>query len=49
MKKYTNITDKDKPENKDKIVLSNEAYALAEWLENLTNKIENVSQRLNNG
>lgn len=33
--KYVNVLDKDKPENKDKIVLGNDAFAVCEFLEQL--------------
>ncbi len=44
--KYTALAEKDKIENKDKIVISNEAYALGELLEQIFNKLEHL--RLSN-
>lgn len=38
--KYTNTKDKDKEENKDKTTLSDDAYAIVEYVEHLVNKIE---------
>jgi len=37
--KYCNTKDKDKPENKEKIVLTNESFALIEILNELAFKI----------
>lgn len=35
---YTNTADSDKPGNEDKIVLSNDAYAVCEYLEKIYTK-----------
>lgn len=43
--KYTSTTDKDKIENKDKIVLTDESYALLEALYRLSNSIERLRLR----
>ena len=40
--KYTNEKEKEKPEEKGKIVLSNDAFALGEVLEELRQKLEHL-------
>ena len=45
MEKYTTVAVAALPENKDKLVVSNDAYALAEMIDSLIRKIEQV--RLN--
>ena len=40
--KYVSEHEKTKPENKDKLVLPNEFYALCESFEELINKIEEL-------
>lgn len=42
--KYCNTKDKDKPENKDKIVLPDESYALLEVLNDLAFKIGRIKK-----
>lgn len=38
--RYTNTTDKDKIENKDKTVLSDDSYAIAEILNSILKRLE---------
>ena len=38
--KYTSITDKDIIENKDKKIISDDAFALGDIIQQLINKIE---------
>jgi len=45
--KYTNTTEKDKECNKDKIILSDDAYAVCDFIEILVNKIEHIRLSLN--
>ena len=40
--KYTNETDKNKPENKDKFVLSDEVYIVGEVLDEIANKLSRI-------
>lgn len=40
--KYTNTKDKDKDENKDKTVLSDDAFALGELLDTISIKLTNI-------
>lgn len=44
--KYCNTKDKNKPENQDKTILSDDAYSIAETVDNLINKIEHVRMGL---
>lgn len=45
MKKYTSISEKEKPENKEKIVISDDAFAICDYIEQLIMKLENISQK----
>ena len=40
--KYTNTIEKDKEENKKKVILSNDAFAICEFIENLIKKVEHT-------
>ena len=40
--KYIPTSEKSKPENKDKKVLSDDAFAICEFIEHLINKIEHT-------
>lgn len=40
MEKYTTQEDKEKPENKNKKVISNDAFAIADFLERLIKLID---------
>lgn len=40
--KYTSESEKSKPENKDKKVITDDAYAIAEIINALINKIEHL-------
>lgn len=40
--RYTSISEQTLPENKDKIVLSDDAYAISEMLSDLTVKLEQL-------
>ena len=40
--KYTSVSEKSKPENKDKKVITDDAYALAEVIDQLIKKIEHL-------
>lgn len=42
MDKYTTLSEKDKLENKDKKVISDDAYAIADLISDLKNKIEHL-------
>ncbi len=44
--KYTNLTEKAKEKNKNKIELSNDAYAICEFIENLINKMEHARRSM---
>lgn len=44
--KYTTESEKTKPENKDKKVLTDDAFAVCEFLEELNNSIERVKLSL---
>lgn len=44
--KYAPLSEKDKLENKDKKILSDDAYAICEFIEILTKRIEHVRTSL---
>lgn len=44
--KYANTADKEKPENKDKIILSNDAFAVGEIIEYFADLVERLLMRL---
>ena len=46
--KYTSESEKEKPENKDKVVISDESFALCEMINELINKIERTRLSLRN-
>lgn len=43
--KYTNTSEKDKEENKNKIVLSDDTFALLEILTDIKNEIKRINLR----
>lgn len=45
MDKYTISTEAAKPENKDKIIISNDAYAVCEFINKLMDKLESLRYR----
>ncbi len=42
MEKYTTSSEKDKIENKEKKVISDDAFAIADLINDLKNKIEHL-------
>jgi len=44
--KYTSTSEKDKIENKNKTVLSDDAYSISEAVDNLIKKIEHARMSL---
>jgi hypothetical protein len=44
--KYVSNSEKEKPENKSKKVLSDDAFAVCEFIEHLINKIEHARMSL---
>jgi len=45
-KRYTTLEEKDKGENKDKKVISNDAFAIGDMIQELINNIEHTRSSL---